>query len=59
MAYLRVILTPQDSIAWKRIVNTPARKIGPTTVERVIQYVERVKINFMVLCQSSESNIPA
>ncbi len=51
IAYLRVILTPQDSIAWKRIVNTPARKIGPTTIERTIQYVEKSKINFMMLGQ--------
>jgi DNA helicase-2/ATP-dependent DNA helicase PcrA len=54
IAYLRIILTPQDSIAWKRIVNTPARKIGPTTIERTIQYVERVKINFMALGQEVE-----
>jgi DNA helicase-2/ATP-dependent DNA helicase PcrA len=49
IAYLRVILTPQDSIAWKRIVNTPARKIGPTTIERTIHYVEKTHINFMML----------
>jgi len=56
IAYLRVVLTPQDSIAWKRIVNTPARKIGPTTIERTIQYVERAKINFMALGQEVEWN---
>lgn len=35
LAYLRLLLNPADSIAAKRIVNTPARGIGATTVERI------------------------
>lgn len=27
IAYLRIIMTPTDGMAWKRIVNTPPRKI--------------------------------
>lgn len=49
IAYLRVIMTPTDGIAWKRIVNTPARKIGPTTIDRVIKYVETSNIDYMSL----------
>lgn len=49
VAYLRIVLTPKDSIAWKRIVNTPTRKIGPSTIERTLQYVEHQKIDFMIL----------
>ena len=42
-------MTPTDSIAWKRIVNTPPRKIGPTTVERTMKYVETSGIDYMSL----------
>ena len=49
IAYLKVIMTPTDSVAWKRIVNTPPRKIGPTTIERVMKYVETANIDYMSL----------
>ena len=35
LSYLRLIINPRDDEAFKRIVNTPARGIGDTTVERI------------------------
>ncbi len=35
LAYLRVLVNPADSLACKRIINTPTRGIGAGTVERV------------------------
>lgn len=57
IAYLRIILTPTDGQAWKRIINVPPRKIGPTTVERTMYYVEKKNINYLEL-ESSIDVIP-
>jgi DNA helicase-2/ATP-dependent DNA helicase PcrA len=36
MSYLKVIFNPDDSISLQRIINTPKRSIGNTTVEKLI-----------------------
>lgn len=33
IAYLRLIVQPSDSLAFERIINTPRRGIGPTTLQ--------------------------
>ncbi len=52
IAYLRVVLNPNDSISFKRVVNTPPRKIGKVTLgniinlgaERGVDLIEAMKI---------------
>jgi len=37
IAYLRLIQSPDDDLAFERIVNTPKRGIGDTTVQKLLQ----------------------
>jgi DNA helicase-2/ATP-dependent DNA helicase PcrA len=45
LAYLRLIINSSDDQAFTRIVNTPARGIGPTTVSRLESYASVNNIN--------------
>lgn len=45
IAYLRLIQNPQDNISLKRIINTPRRGIGNTTLEKVETYASNKNIS--------------
>lgn len=45
IAYLRVIVNPEDSVSLMRIVNTPARKIGNKTLEHVQTFAAQQDIS--------------
>ena len=46
IAYLRTIVHPEDDLSFRRIVNTPTRGIGDTTVERLSAYATLNRITF-------------
>lgn len=41
LAYFRVILNPSDSVSLARIINVPARGIGKTTLDKIMEWGAR------------------
>ena len=60
LAYLKVIVNPADKIALLRIINTPARGIGKTTIDKVQDYASRRNISLYeaIRTVSQISSIP-
>ena len=50
MAYLRLMVNPDDDAAFLRIVNVPRREIGPTTLEKLGAYANRRHISLFAAC---------
>jgi ATP-dependent DNA helicase Rep len=50
LAYLRLMVNPGDDAAFLRIVNTPRREIGPTTVEQLGAYANERHISLFDAC---------
>lgn len=45
LAYLKLIVNPQDDISLKRIINVPKRSIGDATVAKVQEFAESFELN--------------
>ena len=51
LAYLRMLVNPDDSVSLRRILNTPKRGIGDRAVECVNSFAERERITFWAALQ--------
>ncbi len=58
LAYLRLLANPSDAVSLMRVINTPARGIGPTTLERVQAYAEANYIDMLTAVKRADE-IPA
>ncbi len=45
MAYLKVLVNPEDTNALLRIINTPRRELGPGTVEKLAAFATEKKLS--------------
>lgn len=50
MAYLRLLVNQDDDNAFLRIVNTPKREIGPSTLEKLGLYAQRRSVSLYEAC---------
>ncbi len=51
MAYLRLLANPHDDAAFLRIVNTPRREIGPSTLEKLAHYARDREVSLLNACR--------
>ena len=45
LAYLKILVNPQDDISIKRVINVPKRSIGDATVNKVSEFAEMYELN--------------
>ncbi len=55
LAYLKILVNPDDEIALMRIINTPARGIGKVTIDKVKNYAARNRISFFEALKKAEN----
>lgn len=51
MAYLRLLVNPADDNAFLRVINTPRRQIGTSTLEALGRYATEREISLLDACQ--------
>jgi ATP-dependent DNA helicase Rep len=50
MAYLRLLINPDDDNAFLRCINTPRRKIGPSMLEALGNYANSAEVSLFTAC---------
>ena len=51
MAYLKLVVNPDDDVAALRVVNTPRRGIGTTSIAKIRELAADERISFFSACQ--------
>ncbi|MCP5325507.1 MAG: DNA helicase Rep [Oceanospirillaceae bacterium] len=50
LCYFKLIVNPTDDTAFLRIINTPRRQIGPSTLETLTEYAAKRHLSLMACC---------
>ncbi|MCG6939603.1 MAG: UvrD-helicase domain-containing protein [Gammaproteobacteria bacterium] len=50
VAYLRLLVNPDDDAAFLRVINTPRRSIGAATLEKLGNYATRREVSMLTAC---------
>ena len=59
LSYIRLIINPRDDEAFKRIINTPARGIGDTTVARIEAIAQEQQVSMWEAVDTMVERTPA
>ena len=51
MAYMKLLVNPDDDTAFVRVVNTPRREIGPATLEKIATYAAERGVSMCDACE--------
>ncbi len=52
MSYLKLLVNPDDDAAFLRVINTPRREIGPTTIEKLGGYARERRSSLFTAARS-------
>jgi DNA helicase II / ATP-dependent DNA helicase PcrA len=58
LAYVRLLVNPDDDVSLRRIINTPRRNIGDRSVEGLAAFAARHRLTLMEACRRAEE-VPA
>ncbi len=60
LAYLRVLVNPDDEVSWRRIVNVPKRGVGETSVARLASWAAAGGVPFgTAVARAAEAGVGA
>lgn len=54
LAYLRLVLSPRDEIAFSRVINVPRRGLGDVTIAHVQDLAEREQVSSLEICEQAD-----
>ena len=52
LAFLALIANSKDEIAFRRVINKPARGIGATSQEKIVSYARENQVNLLEACKA-------
>src|SRR5678815_1920627 len=55
VAYMRLIVNPADDIAFRRVVNSPSRGVGETSIEKLAGWAVDRRVSLLQAVRSTEA----